>query len=206
MASRLRSRALLTECGIASRPCKGETESGDLHLVKEFPGGLLVAAVDGLGHGPEAAIAARTAVSLMAGAPHEPVSMLIRRCHEAMRRTRGAAMTLASFSARPPGLTWVGVGNVEACLLRGPHPAPSREGIMLHAGIVGYQLPRLNAATIPVQRGDLLIMATDGIASDFASAEVSDGTAQKIAEDILSRFGRNVDDALVVAVRYGGRS
>src|SRR2546426_2471900 len=51
--------------GVATRALAGETESGDLHLVKRVGRGTLVAAVDGLGHGAEAAAAARAAVAAL---------------------------------------------------------------------------------------------------------------------------------------------
>src|SRR6266704_3658201 len=43
----------------------GEKESGDLHVVKAVNSGALVAVVDGLGHGAEAAVAARAAVKVL---------------------------------------------------------------------------------------------------------------------------------------------
>ena len=55
-------RASLIEWAVAGAPIDGETESGDLHAVVQFEGGVLVGAVDGLGHGAEAAVAARAAV------------------------------------------------------------------------------------------------------------------------------------------------
>src|SRR5256885_16832155 len=57
--------APMIEWGVAAAPLAGETESGDLHLVKPVGRGMLVAAVDGLGHGAEAAAAARTAVATL---------------------------------------------------------------------------------------------------------------------------------------------
>ena len=51
--------APMIEWGVAAAPLAGETESGDLHLVKPVGRGMLVAAVDGLGHGAEAVIILR---------------------------------------------------------------------------------------------------------------------------------------------------
>src|SRR2546430_400954 len=58
--------------GVAALALAGETESGDLHLVKRVGRGTLVAAVDGLGHGAEAAAAARAAVAAPRGVPRGP--------------------------------------------------------------------------------------------------------------------------------------
>src|SRR5207247_350114 len=49
----------LIEWGVASLAMPGEAESGDRHLVKSVGTGVLVAVVDGLGHGAGAASAAR---------------------------------------------------------------------------------------------------------------------------------------------------
>ena len=55
----------LIQWGIASAAMRNEAESGDLHVVREFSGGVLVGVVDGLGHGPDAAVAAKAAVGIL---------------------------------------------------------------------------------------------------------------------------------------------
>jgi len=52
----------LLEWGVAELVLPGQTESGDRYLVTPTPEGGLVAVVDGLGHGAEAAEAAKGAV------------------------------------------------------------------------------------------------------------------------------------------------
>src|SRR6266498_3005483 len=75
-------------------------ESGDLHVIVRHPDGALVAVIDGLGHGAEAALAARTAALLLDAHRDEPVLALVQRCHDGLRQTRGVAMSLASFDTR----------------------------------------------------------------------------------------------------------
>src|SRR5260370_31641963 len=53
------------EWGVAARALPGQTVSGDLHLVKPFFKGVLLAVVDGLGHGDEATVAAQLAVTTL---------------------------------------------------------------------------------------------------------------------------------------------
>jgi hypothetical protein len=195
----------LIEWGVAVQPLEGEVESGDLYVVQAFPNGVLVAAVDGLGHGPEAAAAARSAVAILKDYAHEPVISLLRRCHERLIRTRGAVMSLASFNTLDNTMTWLGVGNVEGVLLRADATAsPAREIILLRGGVVGYQLPALHASILPVTRGDVLILATDGIRSGFAEDVTLSDPPQRIAEHILARRARGTDDALVLVARYLG--
>jgi len=129
----------------AMRPFPGEQECGDALFVDSFPGGTLVALVDGLGHGPEAASAARAAIAALALSSSDPVGVLLQRCHLALSRTRGAAISLLSL--REGVLSWVGVGNVEAVLLRrGSTETPRTEHLLLVGGIVGQKLPRLKSA------------------------------------------------------------
>jgi negative regulator of sigma-B (phosphoserine phosphatase) len=171
--------------------------------VKPFPDGVLVAVVDGLGHGPEAAEAAAQAVRTLESHPEQPVSSLVKRCHEALRGTRGAVMSLASYSARDSTMMWLGVGNVEGVLLRRPGTMhDGRESLLLRGGVLGRRLPVLTAAVIPVRWGDILILATDGIRSEFARDVIVTDPVQRIADRILTEHRKGTDDALVLVSRY----
>jgi phosphoserine phosphatase RsbX len=178
-----------------------ELESGDLHVVVPSPQGALVALMDGLGHGPEAAAAAQAAIPLLESDAGHPVADLVLRCHEGLRKTRGVAMSLASFDARDGSMTWTGVGNVDGVLLRPSKPA---RAILLRGGVVGYKLPALHVETIAVSRGGLLIMVTDGIRGGFTEHLSIAGAPMEIAESILLRFAKRSDDAHVVVARYWG--
>ena len=86
------------EWGVATRCRRGEATSGDLAVVTLLPEGALVAAIDGLGHGGEAARAARTAGRVVRDSPSRDLVPLVERCHAALRDTRGAAISLAFVS------------------------------------------------------------------------------------------------------------
>ena len=191
------------EWGVASRALPGQSTSGDLNVVKSFPDGVLVAALDGLGHGEEAANAAAVAAITLERHAGEPVMTLVQRCHEALRATRGVAMSIASFNVSRGLVTWLGVGNVEGVLLRRSFTRAVAEAqLLLRAGVVGFQLPLLDVEVVPVYAGDTLIFATDGIRSDFARGLALNYTPQKAAEKILARHARATDDALVLVARY----
>jgi hypothetical protein len=181
--------------------------SGDLLVVAPFAHGALVAVLDGLGHGHEAAKASRAAARVLEARAAEPVLDLLERCHEALRGTRGAVMSVASFDARASAMTWAGVGNVDAVLVRGNRAArPPREDLAPRGGIVGYTLPPLRASTLAVSAGDTLVLATDGLKTAFASGVDLGGEPQAVAEAILARHARGTDDALVAVVRYLGEA
>jgi negative regulator of sigma-B (phosphoserine phosphatase) len=193
---------LVIEWGSAGVALEGE--SGDLHVVAPFSQGALVAVIDGLGHGPEAAAAAREAGGTLASSPAESLPMLVQRCHDALRKTRGAVMTLASFDARLSSMTWMAVGNVEGILVRGADSRSGREAITLRGGVVGYQLPALRASSVAISRGDTLFLASDGIRSGFVSGLALLGSPEDMAKSILERYARGTDDALILVVRYLG--
>jgi hypothetical protein len=199
-------RVSFLDCGIASRAFGGEAASGDAHVLCPTAAGALVAVVDGLGHGAGAAAAAERAAGVLSRHCDEPVIQLVRRCHEALVGTRGVALSLAAFTTADDTVSWLAVGNVEAALLRGDAQAvPARESIVMRGGVVGARLPLLQAAVTTVVRGDLLILATDGIRPGFADRlDVSQPT-QQLADHILAGYGRGTDDALVLVARYAGR-
>lgn len=192
----------ILEWGTAGAALAGGGESGDLHVVAPFAHGALVAVIDGLGHGREAATASREAARVLQAFADEPLAALLERCHEALRRTRGAVMSVASFDARAGSMTWVGIGNVEALLL-GPEGG-RREMLTPRGGIVGYQLPAPRVVAVPVSPGDTLVMATDGIRSAFVAGLCASGTPQQLADRIFAEHARGSDDALVLAARYVG--
>src|SRR2546428_3990524 len=97
--------------GVATRALAGETESGDLHLVKRLGRGTLVAAVDGLGHGAEAAAAARAAVAALDQYAEESLLPLVRRCHHALAGSRRPVVGLAYVGGGQPSPTWPGLGD-----------------------------------------------------------------------------------------------
>ncbi len=183
---------------------EGETVSGDLYLIRLVSDGAWVAAVDGLGHGPEAAASAKMAIATLENADEAAdIVTLVRKCHDMLRGMRGVVMSLAVFSQSKGTMTWIGIGNVEGRLFRANQAANTPgEMLLLRGGIVGHNLPALIAITVPIYSGDTLIFASDGIRNDFD--EKLDGSAppQKLVSDIIAHSAKETDDSLVVVARY----
>ncbi len=190
--------------GVAEAPMVAGTASGDLHVVRQLPEGVLAAVIDGVGHGNEAAHAARTACRTLTSSPLEDAVSLVWRCHEALKETRGVVMTLLFFS--PSGaMTWMGVGNIEGVLFRSDAGGRTRAShVVLRGGVVGGQLPLLRAESVMLQPRDTVILATDGIRAEFSDDLTPGEEPQAIADQILSRFRKGTDDALVLVVRCLG--
>ena len=194
----------LLDWGAAGAPLAGEVVSGDRAVVAPFPGGALVGLIDGLGHGHEAAEAAKVAEEVLLGAPYAPLVDLVGRAHEELRRTRGVVISVAQFDWNADLMTWLGVGNVEAMLVRCGEGRD--EAVALRGGTVGYMLPPLVPRSLPIHAGDTLVLATDGIKHGFKAEVIGARSPQQIADEILREWSSQTDDALVIVARYLGSS
>jgi serine phosphatase RsbU (regulator of sigma subunit) len=198
----------VVEHSSAVLPQPGQTESGDRYTVLPIPGGVLAAVVDGLGHGPEAAVAAERAITTIESFGRkagETLPDLVQRCHTALSGTRGVVMSLAAFDAGQRTLTWIGVGDVAGrLLLKTSNAHYAQETLLLRPGMVGRQLPPLKTSTARIERGDMLIFATDGINPEFAEDVYIDSQLDAVAQRIISAYGKRTDDALALVVRYQG--
>ncbi len=191
------------EWGVAGIALPGFSESGDRHIVQLFEGGALLAVMDGLGHGPEAAAAALEASAILQTNAGENVISLMQRCHAGLKSTRGATISLASFSFRDGLMTWMGVGNVQGILLRADRDRSDKEeALLLRPGVVGSHLPSLQAAVMPISPGDSLAFATDGVESNFDYSCLRCQPPGRAAESILARYAKGKDDALILVARY----
>ncbi len=188
--------------GVAKFVLPEECECGDRHLISSHKNGVLIAAVDGIGHGREAANAAKTAISVLKERASDPITSLVERCHQRLRRMRGVVLSLASIHASDGVMAWLGVGNVQGVLMRA-HCAQGdvQEPLLLRAGVVGCQLPPLQPAVLPIACGDTLYFATDGVHTAFSETLTALENPQKAAERILRQFQSGKDDALVLVTR-----
>jgi phosphoserine phosphatase RsbX len=195
-------QAAFVEWASAARAFGDELVSGDTHVVANRPGGTLLAVIDGLGHGVDAAAAAREAARAVEELAHASPDQILRHCDAASLGTRGSAITLAAIDHAAGTMAWAGVGNVAGLVLRTGH-SPSTKVIRGRAGIVGGgRLPKLHTETLMLGDGDVVVLASDGINPNFACLEVAHLPLQRMVDEILAAQGMPTDDALVVAARY----
>lgn len=191
--------------GVAYSPKKGEEQSGDAYIIRTVSAGVLVAVVDGVGHGAQAHDAADRVVRLIERSVDVEVSELIQRCHQVLLGTRGVVMSIAEFNTTENTLTWIGVGNVTGSLLRSdPAANAAREGLLTRGGVVGLQLPSIHATVKPLTRGDVMVVATDGLHPGLAEHLSVDAPLQEIADSLLAAHAHGNDDALIFIGRYMG--
>ena len=189
------------DIGIGSCALSGQDQCGDQCVVTPFDGGILVAVMDGVGHGPEAARAARVTEEIVRHSPGETLAFLIKRCHEGLRGTRGVVASFAAFNHAQKIMTWVGVGNVQGKLLSMDTLSQPRT-LLLSVGTLGHQVASVFPTALPIKSGDTLIFTTDGIREDFDQRVNLKQSPQQLADEILSRHARQTDDALVLVGRY----
>lgn len=204
----VRSLRGVLEWGVASRPFPGEEVCGDRHAVVPRERGALIAVIDALGHGVAAEATAKKAATILEGYAHEPLPILIQRCHDALLGDRGVVMSMAAIDGQRGTMAWAGVGNVAAVLLRSAAGRRvRRERLIQPAGIIGAQLPVLRTTVLKIAPGDLLMFATDGVHDGFGE-EVSPrgGDLQDMAERLVLEHASSTDDAMVLVVRYLGGS
>ena len=187
--------------GVAGAPYEGESRSGDLAVFVPTATGGLACLIDGLGHGPDAADAAEACGEVVRTHAEWAAQELLEACHQALIDTRGVVMTVAWFDLELQTLSWAGVGNVDARLVRSG-PELREDVALVFGGVLGYRMPRIRPATMSLERGDLLVMLTDGIDSAISPGLAGGGAAQTMADRIFEQHAKGGDDALVVVVRY----
>ncbi len=189
--------------GIAAGALQGYLESGDQYLIKAFPNAVLIAVADGVGHGQEAAYAAKQAMRVLRESQNKSLIDLLNACHKELKKTRGAAVFAALIQSNYQ-VSWLGIGNVAAIHWRREAEDKSKiEEFLSQGGVVGLELPSLRISQFMACPGDTLIFATDGISNQFVSiAPMTYALPQTIADHIFKRFRNPNDDALVLVTRW----
>jgi hypothetical protein len=182
------------------RPYPGETVSGDGWAIDWDEHTCRVALIDGLGHGPLAYQATEAAIACLSAYPALSPAEALRRCHVALRGTRGAAISIAQIDALAGRLSYAGVGNVEARLWRDD----ARERPIAFRGIVGVTLPTIRTFDFTLGEDWTLLLHTDGISARFTdqqALEEAQNDPLELVPILLQCWSRTQDDATAVVVR-----
>jgi serine phosphatase RsbU (regulator of sigma subunit) len=164
----------------------------------------MIAVVDGLGHGPGAAEAADTAISHLKTVPvdGEPAEIL-KDLHGRLRATRGAAISICRIEKDRGLVRCAGVGNVAVSVLTGPE---NRRSLPTNNGTIGHSISRIQEFSCPVNKGDLLVVHSDGLISNWELPKwpgLFSRTPALIAALLCCKNRRERDDATVVVRRLG---
>jgi anti-sigma regulatory factor (Ser/Thr protein kinase) len=188
------------ESGAVCLPKKGEEVVGDGWLLGPSGDYRSVLVVDGLGHGPNAARAARAATDAFAAHPAATPAALMQICHGALATTRGAAGAVARVAAAENRGTFAGIGNI-ACRVEW---TDERRQLVSHSGTLGHVMRRVQEFEFSFPAGALLILHSDGLATHWASTDYP-GLANKhaglIAGVLYRDHDRGRDDVTVVVLK-----
>lgn len=160
--------------------------------------------VDGLGHGAGATEAADEALASVERHLGESPAEILVRTHDALKKTRGAAMAVAVVDMERWRVTYGGIGNISASLV---HGAVSKS-LVSQNGTVGAVLPRTaQEFTYPIEPNTILVMFSDGLtskASPAAYAGFQNRHPMLLAGLLYRDFSRRRDDATVLVAPLRG--
>jgi anti-sigma regulatory factor (Ser/Thr protein kinase) len=185
--------------GVVSQPLSGETVCGDGWVMVAHDEQVVLAVADGLGHGPDAATAARAVLALARDTKQSAPAQLLQLAHQRARATRGAAAAFAEFSGTR--IRFAGVGNIAASL----SDSDGRRQLISHNGIVGNNLRKVQELSFELAGPVLLIMHSDGLTTHWDLGLYPGLSARHpalIAAVLYRDFMRGTDDTTVLVVRY----
>ncbi|HEY6727378.1 MAG TPA: SpoIIE family protein phosphatase [Polyangiaceae bacterium] len=180
------------------RPFFGEAVSGDATFVRRAQGHWQLAVIDGLGHGAAAAAAASAVCVELERHDWNDLVDLTRRCDAAARGTRGVALTLVRVEQDTGACQHVAVGNVEVVAGN----AARRIAPLTRPGIVGAGVRQARITRFMLERGDVLVIHSDGISGRFDLEQIAGTSATETAEALVADYGKPHDDAGCVVLYY----
>jgi len=196
----------LFSIGAVCIPLAGEAVCGDAwsaDTADSHSCRFLVA--DGLGHGFDAAQASAEAVRIFGETKRigQTPARTLETAHSALRATRGAAAAIASIDTAQRSITFAGVGNIQAALAS----TAGTKNLTSYNGTVGHQAHKFADFTLPWNPEQLLVMASDGIATQWR-LERYPGLLLRhpavIAGVLYRDCRRGRDDATVLVATWNG--
>jgi anti-sigma regulatory factor (Ser/Thr protein kinase)/serine/threonine protein phosphatase PrpC len=186
--------------GAVSLAMRKEEVCGDGWSCRPSNGTSFLMVVDGLGHGILAAEAAREAERVFAETNSTSPAEILRDCHDALRKTRGAAAAIAAISIEKRLILFAGVGNVSSTLVGNN----GRRGMASYNGTLGHQLHKVQEFSFPWEKDTVLIMHSDGLGSKWDLNDYP-GIISKhpsiIAAVLYRDFERLRDDVTVLVAK-----
>lgn len=190
------------EVAILGRPHPEEQVSGDAAAVVRLERALVVAVIDGIGHGVAARESAQTAARLVREHAEEGVLAVLERCHAALDGMRGAVMSVVRLDERSGTAEHAGVGNIVArlCSRERTRTFVSRP---LTLGAAGRKLSAVQIDAHAMAPDDVLMLFSDDLShrTTLDDPAVLHQAPIAIAERLLREHARGRDDALVAVVR-----
>ena len=156
---------------------------------------------DGLGHGAEAANAVIKAGDAFAECTENNPVEIIRFISSQVKKTRGLVGTVVVFDMSRRIWQICGVGNISTKIF-----GPSQfKNYMSYNGIIGLNVPNtLNVQEMPYERGQYLVMCSDGLKSRWDAIRypgIVRHDLSLLTASLVKDFARNTDDMSAVACK-----
>jgi anti-sigma regulatory factor (Ser/Thr protein kinase) len=193
-------RATRVAWGVVATNAPGEEVSGDQWAIVQRNGALSFMMVDGLGHGLKAHEAAMEAEHVFQDHVEEQPGVLLQRIHTALRSSRGAAVALGTVDLVSGTLTYAGVGNIAATVIRADGQS---QGLVSNNGTVGADTISVKEFQYQWRVGEQLIVHTDGLRTRWSIKDrLGLGTCHPaiVAAFLHRDYLRGRDDATVAVL------
>ncbi len=188
------------EIGVIQLPKPGENICGDSWALESQPNRHLILVADGLGSGVLAAEASQAAVRVLQEHARLSPKAILELAHEALRKTRGAAVAIAEVDIVQETLRFAGIGNISGTIVTNNQ----RRSLVSYNGTIGHQVRKIEEFVYPWQSRSLLIMHSDGLGTQWAIDRYPGliNRHPSLIAGVLSRdYKRAKDDVTVLVVR-----
>lgn len=155
---------------------------------------------DGLGHGPDAAVASRAATDVSMEYFQQHPGRILQLAHGALHGTRGAAVAVGQIDLQQKQLRFAGVGNIAASVFE----SSGRRHLLSHNGIVGSNMRKVHEVVQAWEPGSILIAHSDGINTrwDLERYPGLRGCHPSLIAALIYRdFERGRDDVAILVLR-----
>jgi anti-sigma regulatory factor (Ser/Thr protein kinase) len=205
VVARVRPESVADDAGAAfvgavALAAPGEVVCGDAWAFALDGDRAALMVADGLGHGPDAAEASTVAIEAFLEDPLAPPRDVLARTHQALRRTRGAAVMVLQADVAAASVRSAGAGNVVGRLVSGV----TDRSILTQHGTAGVTIRTPEETSTPWPAHAILVACSDGIETRWKADAVTAvlGRDPTLAAALLARdHCRGRDDATVAVLR-----
>jgi hypothetical protein len=182
-------------------PKSGEEFCGDGWKALKMNHQYKLFALDGLGHGPNAAKAADKAVQEFVNVKNLPPAETIKELHQKIKGTRGGVGMIFQFDILSNSFSFAGLGNISARVIG----FEKNKNCISYNGIIGHSIPNtLHNNAFSWQANEILVIHSDGLKSrwDFNNLpKILDYDGSVVAAALYKEFSRKTDDLLIIVLK-----
>jgi anti-sigma regulatory factor (Ser/Thr protein kinase) len=189
-----------TSLGGITVPIDGEEVNGDAWAARRDGPATAIVVADGLGHGPEAARAARAAIESFERSSLDDLVGALRLMDVRLHSTRGAAAAIAWLDPPSSTVRYAGIGNISASITS----AAGSQQLVSANGTVGQGGGRVQEMRYDLPRDSIVILHSDGARSHWTLDDYPGLRRRQptLVSAVLYRdHRRGRDDVTIVAAR-----